>query len=359
MNRQLFRFNRLALPAAILATGISLVAVDSAHAQSTVPLVSFYSPTFSDYFTTSDPAWTCRINNSCTSGWVNPYYDVHAMQGHVYNPELPQPPGTLPLWHWYSGVRVDNFVTTNPLWDPADGTFRSEGGANYEYVRLVGYIEPAGRYPHLNLTTFWNGALGDNATLATAKLVYGGGGSYIPVRVPSGYGRVRIEGSLLPPTYYRLDTCREGYGSYPEPPTWQARGNYIDRWPQPWDFQHNDVIRITAPNDLYRIDHWGTQKPVRGDFGVSGLARVPFPAPGLPRYALLARVTTGRIYVADQGWFESNQWFRALGESSTAEGQCSMYDAYNTVPGELEVGFNDSNLSDNAGWANVTVRQWR
>lgn len=357
MNRPLFRFNRLGLPAALLAAGISLFAVEPAQAQATVPLVSFYSPSFGDYFTTSDPAWTCRISNSCPTGWINPNYDVHAMQGHVFNPALPQPPGTLPLWHWYSEVRIDNFVTTNPLWNPADDTFRSEGGANYYYVGLVGYINPVGRTPLLNLNSFWNGAVGDNAALATAKLVSSGGSS-IPVRVPSGYGLFRVEGSLLPPPSATLDRCRRGeleVGRDAVP--WPAHGNLISRWPSPSDFLHGDVIRITAPNDMYRIDFWGTQKPVRGET-TGGFATVPFPAPGTPRYGMLGRVTTGRIFVADQGWFEANQWFRALGQSPSVQGQCSLYDAAGVTAGDLELSFNDSNVSDNGGWANVTVRQW-
>ncbi len=355
MNRPLFRFNRLGLPAALLAAGISLLAAESAQAQATVPLVSFYSPRLGDYFTTSDPAWTCRISNSCPTGWINPDYDVHAMQGHVYNPALPQPPGTLPLWHWYSEVRTDNFVTT--LWSPAGGTFRPEGGANYFYVGLVGYINPVGPNPHLNLNSFWNGALSDNAALATAKLV-SSGSSFIPVRVPSGYGRTRVEGSLLPPPSAILDRCRRGEREVERDPVpWPAHGNLISRWQQPANFVHDDVIRITAPNDRYRIDYWGNERFVRGDTA-GGLARPPSPGPGLPPFALLGRVTTGRIYVADQGWFESYQWFRALGEGWTVDGQCSMYDAAAVAPGDLELGFNDSNLSDNGGWANVTVKQW-
>jgi hypothetical protein len=204
MNRLLFRFNRLGLPAALVAAGMSVFAVESAQAQATVPLVSFFSPSFGDFFTTSDPAWTCRISNSCPTGWINPNYDVHAMQGHVYNPALPQPPGTLPLWHWFSEIPIDNFVTTNPMLNPALGTFRRVGDADFVYVGLVGYINPVGPNPHLNLNSFSNGAPGDNAALATAKLV-SGGSSFIPVRVPSGYERTRVEGSLLPPPSATLD----------------------------------------------------------------------------------------------------------------------------------------------------------
>lgn len=340
-------------PARVLVAALATFAAGALQAQTTIPLVSFHSAAHNDFFTTSDPAWTCRLDDSCTSGWVNPDYALHAMQGHVYNPALPQPVGTLPLWHWFSEVRGDNFTTADPAWNPAAGTFRSEGGANYTYIRLVGYIKPTGTNPHLNLTTFWNGVEGDNATLATAKMVASGGGSSIPVRVPAGYSRVRTDGTLLPPPSATLDRCLRGYLQTLSSAAFPAYGNLIT--PSPGMDRRSVVKRLTAPNDLYRIDYWGTQKAVRGD---STLARVPFPAPGVRQYALLARVTTGRVYVADQGWSEANQWFRALGELSTVQGACALYEGANGAPGDIELSFNDSNVSDNGGWANVTIRQW-
>ena len=36
-----------------------------------------------------------------------------------------------------------------------------------------------------------------------------------------------------------------------------------------------------------------------------------------------------------------------------------LYNAVGVAPGDLQVGFNDNNVGDNGGWANVRVRQWQ
>jgi hypothetical protein len=339
---------------ALLAATI-LLSAEPAAAQPTVPLVSFFSPSRGDFFTTSHPLWTCKIHGC---GGESGDYRIVGMQGHVFNPSLPQPAGAIPLWEWFSDVRGDNFLTANPAWDPASGTFRSEGGANYHFVRLAGYINPVGPSFDLRLTNFWSSAVADNAALTTAREIHHGAGEPILVRVPPGYGSYRVEGFLLPPPSEALARCiRRDRVSFRDRGAWQARGNYIDRWAKPAGFLNGDAIQITAPADVYRIDYWGHQMPVRGYHW--GLATgSPFPAPGVPRHALLGRVTTGRVYVVGQGWFEANHWFQALGSTFADPGPCMLYDAAAVTPGDLQLGFNDDNLSDNGGWANVTVQQW-
>jgi hypothetical protein len=348
--------HRLGTTALAIAACIDLLAATPARAQATVPLVTFYSPRAGDFFTTSQPAWTCALHR-CPNEMGD--YRVHGMQGHVFNPDRPRPAGTLALWHWFSEEREDNFLTTDPAWNPADGTTRVSG-ATYTFVRLAGYINPSGTNPYLKLNSFWNPATGDNAALATSRLVASGSGGPIPVRVPAGYGHYRVEGSLLPPPGSGpLTACKTGarrIGGDVTP--WHARGNYIDPWLAPSDFVHGDAIRITAPADRYRIDGWGHERLVRGE-GPWSLATEPaFPAAGISRFALLGLVTSGRVFVDGQGWYEANQWFRALGENFDWPGNCILYDAAGLTPGDLKLGFNDGVLSDNGGWANITIDQW-
>jgi hypothetical protein len=111
-----------------------------------------------------------------------------------------------------------------------------------------------------------------------------------------------------------------------------------------------------APADWYRYDYWGNTYPVRG-YSWS-LAPAEYPAPGEAALALLVRVTTGRMFVAGRGWYEANTWVRGLGEHVDEAGPCILYDATGVAAGDLQVGFNDPNISDNGGWANMTVRQW-
>lgn len=48
-----------------------------------------------------------------------------------------------PLWNWYSPSRRDNFVTTNPLWDPANYSNNRKtlwDGAEYRFVDVLGGV---------------------------------------------------------------------------------------------------------------------------------------------------------------------------------------------------------------------------
>lgn len=77
--------------------------------------------------------------------------------------------------HWWSASRADNFLTTNPAWNPAFGHFRWEGGANYFFVRVDGFVNPTPAGGGLDLFSYWNWGFADNAALTPAKLVHTGG----------------------------------------------------------------------------------------------------------------------------------------------------------------------------------------
>ncbi|GGC18061.1 hypothetical protein [Pseudoduganella buxea] len=344
-------FRILKLTMSVFAAVTAASVTNPAHAQATVPLVAFYSPSAGDFFTTSEPAWTCRLQG-CSGEFGD--YQLYGMQGHVFNPDLPQPAGTLPLWHWFSEAREDNLLTTHPGWNPADGLTRESGEA-YQFVRLAGYVKPVGS-TGLPLTNFWKLEDRDNAALTTARFItrYG---DRVPHRVPPGYGESVVEGVLPLPSSSQLEDCHRA-----EPPiggdgaSWLAPANTITPWAALNSFLDGDVIRITGPIGKYKFNAEGHEVSVRGlrDLATGGA----FPAPGIQKYALLARVTKGRVFVRGQGWYEANQWFRALGESGNEPGGCILYDAQGSGPGKLELGFNDGYILDNSGGAMIRIHQW-
>lgn len=98
----------------------------------TIPLYSWWHASRGDNFITSDPQW--RGNPGSTKSG----YKFVRLEGYIYSPGLPQPPGTKPLYSWWSPGRGDNFATTHPDWTPSS---RSAHG-DYRYYRLEGYVMP-------------------------------------------------------------------------------------------------------------------------------------------------------------------------------------------------------------------------
>lgn len=337
---------RAAWLAAAATFAVGLAAAATAEA-GPVPLVTFYSSARTEHITTSDPAWTCTYFHTC-AGSPPAGYQAVGLQGHVYDPALPQPAGTVTLYRWWSSVRSDYFLTADPAWAGSVGAFRSEGGANYTLTRIEGFIPTSGSITQPILRTYWNGSLSDNATVAV--------GHEGPL---AGYGVVRNEGYLLLPdsATASLARCQANVApSKMDPAAWLARANFIDQWIQPWGFMSGDTVRLSAPNENYTFDYWGHTYPTRG-YSWS-MAPAGFPAPGDTFRALIVRVTTGRMFVPGRGWFEANQWVRGLGEHEDWDGPCLFYDATGVAPGELQVSFNDDNLGDNSGGANLRVELW-
>jgi len=331
----------------LLAACVALTFTGSAAAAGAkIRLITYYSPSRGDYFTTTQDHW-----NDIYLGISRQPYDMDyvpvGVQGHVFNPDNPAPAGTVPLFHWFSPERGDNFLTSNSFWAGSVGETVVRGGSTYFMFRIEGFI-PTTSSPSapIELKSYWSANAQDNAALATWH-----------AGPPGDYFFYRTEGFLLAPESSSLDRCMSNATpNHVDAASWQARGNYIDTWSQPADFFNGDTVRLTAPADIYRIDFWGHQYPVRGYSFDHALSN--FPLPGEASYALMARVTQGRAYVPGRGWFEANTWFRGLGDGFADPGTCVLYDATGASDGHLQTSYNDPNISDNGGWANVTVQQW-
>lgn len=213
---------RIMLPVSALA-GALFVADENAQAQTParLPLVTFHSAARGDYFTTSQPGWTCKYFKDCP-GPLDADYVVVGLQGEVYNPALPQPPGTLTLYHWFSWERMDNFLTTDPGWAGTVGAVKDiGGGVRYGLFRIEGYIDPPGLPATLPLRSYWNPAEGDNAAVTAWR----------PDQ-PAGYGEYRYEGNLLTPDSPDLVRCRTS-AAPSSSSAYFSRANYVEVWRSP------------------------------------------------------------------------------------------------------------------------------
>jgi hypothetical protein len=112
----------------------SVCSPDVSQPPGTVPLYGWWSLSRGDNFATTDPGWAGNPGDSRP-----PDYDFVRLEGYVYSPDAPQPPGTVPLYSWWSLSRGDNFVTTDPAWagEPGDTV-----PPDYDFVRLEGYLVP-------------------------------------------------------------------------------------------------------------------------------------------------------------------------------------------------------------------------
>lgn len=73
-----------------------------------------------------------------------------------------------------------------------------------------------------------------------------------------------------------------------------------------------------------------------------------------PRYALIARVTTGSMWVKKTSRiYGPSSWFPVGTDSD-----CMLFSSNGDPAPHLVFTFNDNNLGDNGGGAGVVVRQW-
>jgi M6 family metalloprotease-like protein len=186
MNRLLALTALSALAAVVPACSSRTDAPAETTGQTTDPLIdpsrlielrSFWNPAVGDNAMSTNPAFA-------PSG-----YGFYRSEGMVFRPDLPQPPGTLPLNTWYSAPLGDYFTTTNPHWNGTPGTVR-EG---YTHIRTEGYVFDRAVANTAPLELWYSSSRGDNFT--TADPVW--------LRSPSprsgfDYLRVRPEGFLLP-----------------------------------------------------------------------------------------------------------------------------------------------------------------
>jgi hypothetical protein len=146
-----------------------------------------------DNFTTTHPSWHGQVGDQ-RSG-----YELFRIEGRVFHRDAPQPPGTVPLFGWYSHGRRDNFLTSDPRWC-GDARFCAnpvQRQLGYEFVRVEGFVydplqqPPQGTWP---LYRWYDPDREDN--LATTDRRWAG-----TVGVPNearNYGFARREGYLDP-----------------------------------------------------------------------------------------------------------------------------------------------------------------
>lgn len=97
-----------------------------------VPLYLWYHPGRRDNFISTNPYWAGKAGDKREG------YDFLRLEGYVYRPDRPQPPGTVPLVSWWHAGRADNFTTTDPAWRGKVGDIRS----GYRLFRVEGYVRP-------------------------------------------------------------------------------------------------------------------------------------------------------------------------------------------------------------------------
>ena len=121
-----------------------------------IPLHHWWSPSRGDNFSTTDHRWIGSKGKT-----KSPDYRWVGILGYVFDPAYPQPPGTVPLYSWYSPGRGDNFITSDERYKPSSEIDRLRP-PDYRFVRIEGYIyiDPAkGRLP---LQSHWSPGRGDN-----------------------------------------------------------------------------------------------------------------------------------------------------------------------------------------------------
>jgi hypothetical protein len=99
-----------------------------------ISLYNWWSPSQGDNFATTNSAWAGKPGDV-----ILPDYDFVRLEGSVCSPDVSQPPGTVPLYSWWSPSRGDSFATTDPVWagKPGDTIL-----PDYDFVRLEGYLFP-------------------------------------------------------------------------------------------------------------------------------------------------------------------------------------------------------------------------
>jgi formylglycine-generating enzyme required for sulfatase activity len=105
---------------------------NQAQPAGTVPLYRWYSGTNGDTFITTMPQSTGDPNPTRSAD-----YQIRPLEGYIYSPDAPQPPGTVALYGWWSDARKDYFTTTTPIWGADLNVTKSP---DYAFVRLEGYV---------------------------------------------------------------------------------------------------------------------------------------------------------------------------------------------------------------------------
>ncbi len=236
---------------------LTIAGVTFSNAQGVdVRIYNYYSPSRVDNFATTNPSWAGNIGDVKEGS----DYRLHRIEGRMFNPDRPQPDGTVPVYSWYNPSRGDNFMTSDPRWRGAPGDTRSP---DYLFVRMEGYAfdpfmpPPQGAIP---LYSWYDGSRGDN--FATTNRVYAGV-SGVSGRPPN-YRYVRREGYVLPyhprpdlasiilPVYFHFQeaftdwtTGLPAYGAMDAPETMLDIDEAVTRL--------NDMLNVARGMDSRRI----------------------------------------------------------------------------------------------------------
>lgn len=175
----------------LLSGLLSIIFAAHGAAQQTVELVTWYSPSRGDHFSTTQPDW-----GAAAAPRRSPDYERVRIEGAIFSPEAPQPPGTLPVYSFWNPERGDNFLTSDPAWTSQP----SRDG--YRRFRLEGYVFEQPVSGTVPLVSFWSGPRADNfATTDPWQRV--DQGAVIPndrsvTTRGAAYRRFRTEGYMLP-----------------------------------------------------------------------------------------------------------------------------------------------------------------
>lgn len=96
----------------------------------TIPLYSWWHRGRGDNFLTSDPRWSGDV------GKVQDGYYLHRIEGYIYSPDRPRPGNTIPLFSWWHPQHLDNFTTSDREWRGDIGRIKD----GYHLYRLEGYV---------------------------------------------------------------------------------------------------------------------------------------------------------------------------------------------------------------------------
>jgi len=173
-------------PVFLIMIMIFLITLDLAAAKKLIPLHHWWSPGRGDNFATTDHRWL-----GSKGATRSPDYRWVGILGYVFNPENPQPPGTVPLYSWYSPGRGDNFITSDDRYRPNSNIDRYRS-PDYRFVRIEGYIYIKPHKGLLPLQSHWSPGRGDN--FATTQKSWRG---VIGKRTSPDYRLYRTEGYIL------------------------------------------------------------------------------------------------------------------------------------------------------------------
>lgn len=116
-----------------------IFAPDAPQPRGTIRLQSWIDRGRGDHAIRTHPTWISWKAED-DGGGHPPDYTLSRLEGYVFDPALPQPPGTVPLHQWYSPGRQDNWTTTRY---PDKGGSGLDLTPDYAITGLVGYVYPA------------------------------------------------------------------------------------------------------------------------------------------------------------------------------------------------------------------------